>query len=326
MPNAIVLHESGGPEVLRYETVPVESPAAGEVLVSHSAIGVNFIDTYQRSGLYPLPSFPSGLGQEAAGVVRAVGAGVRDFAPGDRVAYASGPVGAYSEERVLSAERLVELPDDVDDQQAAASLLKGMTVEYLVQRCYRVAAGQTVLWHAAAGGVGLIACQWLAYLGVRVIGTVGTDEKAKLAARHGCTDPVVYTREDFVERVRDLTGGRGVPVVYDSVGAATLSGSLRCLQARGTLVSFGNASGKPPPLDLLELSARGSLYVTRPKLGDYTSTREERVSSARAVFEVLASGAVRATVGQRFPLEKAADAHRALESRATTGSTLLVPR
>lgn len=326
MPNAIVIQKSGGPEVLRYENVVLEPPGAGQVLVSHKAVGVNFIDTYHRSGLYPLPRMPSGLGLEAAGVVLATGSGVRDFAPGDRVCYATGPVGAYSEERIVPAEHLVKLPDGVDDEQAAACLLKGITVEYLVRRCYPVSAGQTVLWHAAAGGVGLIACQWLAHLGVRVIGTVGSNEKAVLARRHGCSDTIVYTREDFVERVGELSDGRGVPVVYDSVGAATLSGSLRCLRPRGMLVTFGNASGKPAPLDLLELAAHGSLYATRPRLGDYTSSREELVSSAQAVFDVLASGAVKASVGQRFPLEKAADAHRALESRATTGSTLLIPR
>jgi NADPH2:quinone reductase len=293
-------------------------------LVRHTAVGVNFIDTYHRSGLYPL-ALPSRLGQEAVGVVERLGAAVSEFRVGDRVAYA-GRLGAYAERHVIPAERAVPLPTDagLDDVTVAAALLKGMTAECLIRRAYPVAGGQWVLWHAAAGGTGLLACQWLAALGAKVIGTVGSDAKAELARAHGCREVIVYTRENFVERVHELTQDAGVPVVFDSVGASTFAGSLDCLSSRGTLVSFGNASGKASLPDVTRL-AKGSLYLTRPVLFDYTRTRSELVASAAALFEVLRSGAVKPIVGQTFPLSEVAEAHRALEARATIGSTVLVP-
>lgn len=321
---AIRIHETGGPEVLRVEDVDVGEPGPGEARVRQTFVGVNFIDTYHRTGLYELPALPHGLGSEAAGVVEAVGDGVTELRAGDRVAYCSGPPGAYAEARIVKAAWLVRLPDDVGDEIAAAALLKGMTAEYLIRRCRAVQPGETVLLHAAAGGVGLIMSQWLAHLGATVIGTVGSDEKAELARAHGCAQTIVYTREDFVARVRELTSGRGVPVVFDSIGRATFVKSLDCLERRGVLVGFGNASGKPDPFDVMLLARKGSLYVTRPRLGDYTATREELLASADALFEVLRRGAVRVRIGQRFPLDRAAAAHRALESRATTGSTVLV--
>lgn len=309
---------------MQLETIDVPEPKPGEARVRHRAIGLNFIDTYHRSGLYPLP-LPHGLGTEAAGVVEAVGEGVTEVRPGDRVAYASGPPGAYADVRCVSAEHLVPLPASIDEETAAAVLLKGMTVEYLIRRCFPVQKGQTVLFHAAAGGVGLLACQWLAELGATVIGTVSTDEKARLAAEHGCHHPLVSTRDDVRARVRELTGGRGVPVVFDSVGKDTFGISLDCLAPRGTLVSFGNASGKPPPLDLGVLAAKGSLYVTRPTLMTYTATRRELLDSAAAVFDEIAAGRLRVRIGTRWPLAEVAQAHRALEGRKTTGSSLLVP-
>lgn len=325
MHRAVRIHATGGPEVLELENLPRPEPGPGQALVRHTAIGVNFIDVYHRTGLYPLPSLPHGLGMEAAGVVEAVGPDVHQVRPGDRVACNSGPPGAYAETRCVAADRLVPLPDDLGDETAAAVLLKGMTVEYLIRRCFPVAAGQTVLWHAAAGGVGLLACQWLASLGVEVIGTVSSEAKAELARRHGCTHTIVYTREDFHQRVRELTGGRGVPVVFDSVGRDTFQGSLDCLAPRGTYVGFGNASGKPEPFDMGLLAQKGSLYVTRPTLMTYTASREELLASAAALFEVLRSGALQVHIGARFPLERVADAHRQLEGRATMGSLLLLP-
>lgn len=324
MSRAIRIHETGGPEVLRFEEVAVGDPGAGELRIRHTAIGVNYIDTYHRSGLYPLPALPTVLGMEGAGIVEAVGADVSGFAPGTRVAYA-GARGSYSESRILPADRVVRLPDAVDDATAAAMMLKGMTAEYLIRRTFRVERGMTVLLHAAAGGVGLIACQWLAHLGATVIGTVGSDAKAELARRHGCHHPIVYTREDFVGRVRAITDGRGVPVVYDSVGKATFAGSLACLSKRGLMVSFGNASGPPDPVDPLALGRGGALYLTRPSLHHYTAERAELEESARALFEVVAAGVVKIHVGQTYPLAEAEVAHRALEGRATTGSTVLVP-
>jgi NADPH2:quinone reductase len=320
---AIVIRKVGGPEVLEESSIELGEPGPGEALVRHHAIGVNYIDTYHRSGLYALP-LPAIVGSEAAGVVEAVGPGT-DLTVGTRVAYASAGPGAYAEARLVGVERLVPLPDDVSDEVAAASLLKGMTVEYLVCRTRPVHAGETVLWHAAAGGVGLIACQWLRSIGVHVIGTAGTDEKAALAREHGAEHVIVYTREDIAKRVRELTGGKGVPVVFDSVGKSTLTASLDSLAPRGMFVSFGNASGKADPLDLLALAQRGSLYTTRPVLGHYVATREELLSSAGALFEKVRSGAVRVRIDRKLPLESAAEAHRALESRATTGSVLLVP-
>jgi NADPH:quinone reductase len=321
----IRFHQTGGPEALRFEedARPL-TPGPGAALVRHTAIGLNFIDTYHRSGLYPVASLPSGLGVEAAGVVQAVGPDVSEIGVGQRVAYAGGPPGAYAEARVIAADRLVPLPDDVSDETAAAVLLKGMTVEYLVRRCFRVEPGMSVLWHAAAGGTGLIACQWLAELGARVIGTLGSTEKAELAREHGCEHPIVYTERDFTAAVLELTKGAGVQVVYDSVGKSTFSGSLGCLGPRGMLVSFGNASGKPEPFDL-GLLAPKSLYVTRPTLFSYTAARSELLESAGALFDRVRRGAIRVRIGQRFPLSEAAEAHRVLASRATTGSTLLLP-
>jgi NADPH:quinone reductase len=324
MSQLIRIHEVGGPDVLRVEEADLPAPGAGEARVRHEAIGLNFIDTYHRSGLYALP-LPSGLGMEGAGVVEAIGPQVQEVSVGDRVAYAAGPPGAYASERLIRADRLVRLPDDIDDVTAAAAMLKGMTVEYLIRRVFPVKAGMTVLFHAAAGGVGLIACQWLAHLGATVIGTVGSDEKAELAREHGCAHPIVYTREDFVQRVRELTDGRGVPVVFDSVGRATFMGSLDCLRKRGMIVGFGNASGKPEPFDITLLAAKGSLFATRPVLMDYTETRADLEASAGALFEVLRSKAVRVDVRQRFALTDAAQAHRVLESRRTVGSSVLLP-
>ncbi|MEW6682273.1 MAG: quinone oxidoreductase [Nitrospirota bacterium] len=325
MMHAVVVAHTGGPEVLVWREVPVPEPGPGEVRVRHSAVGLNFIDVYHRRGLYPLPSFPTVLGVEAAGRVEAVGAEVSEPAVGDRVVYAGGPTGAYSEARVLPAERLIKLPDAIDDQRAAAMMLKGMTAEYLLRRTFRVEPGQTVLIHAAAGGVGVIACQWAKALGATVIGTVGTEEKAKLAAEHGCDHPIVTSREDFVERVKTITRGRGVPVVYDSVGKDTLMRSLDCLAPRGMMVSFGQASGMVPPLDITVLSAKGSLYLTRPTLFHYTATRAELQTSAAALFDAVLKGAVRITVGQTYPLRDAARAHADLEARRTVGSTVLIP-
>lgn len=325
MPHAIRIHETGGPEVLRFEEVEVGRPGPGEARLRQTAIGLNYIDTYHRTGLYPVPSLPHAIGMEAAGIVEEIGEGVTEVKPGDRVAYATPPPGAYAELRLIAARKLIPLPDAVDERTAAAMMLQGMTVEYLIRRTFRVEQGMTVLFHAAGGGVGLIACQWLEHLGATVIGTVGSDEKAALVREHGCAHPVVYTREDFVERVREITGGKGVPVVYDSVGKATFQGSLDCLARRGMLVAFGNASGAPPPLDPLVLSRKGSLFLTRPGLVDYTATREELLESAAALFDVVARGAVKITVRQTWPLREAPEAHRALESRRTAGSTILLP-
>jgi NADPH2:quinone reductase len=322
---AIRIHTTGGPEVLRFEEVELGAPGPGQALVAQSAIGINFIDTYHRSGLYPLPSLPHGIGNEAAGVVEAVGDGVTEVEVGDRVAYAGGAAGAYADKRLVPADRLVPLPDAISEESAAAMLLKGMTVEYLVRRCRPVQPGETVLWHAAAGGVGLIACQWLAELGVTVIGTVGSRDKAELALSHGCRHAIVYTEEDFRARVRALTAGRGVPVVFDSVGKSTFAGSLDCLAPRGMLVSFGNASGKPDPFDLGLLAAKGSLYVTRPILGAYTASRQELLESAHELFDRVTRGVVQSEIRQRWPLSAAAEAHRALETRSTVGASLLLP-
>lgn len=324
MPHAIRLHQTGGPEVLKWEAVEVGEPGLGQARVRHTAIGVNFIDTYHRSGLYPLP-MPTGLGSEGAGVVEVVGPGVTVVRPGDRVAYAGGPPGSYSETRVMPADRLVKVPDDITDQQAAAMMLKGMTVQYLIRRTYKVQAGETVLFHAAAGGVGLIACQWLKSLGAIVIGTVGSDEKAELVRAHGCDHAIVYTREDFSKRVRELTGGAGVPVVYDSVGKSTFPASLDCLRPLGLFVSFGNASGPVPPFELSLLTLKGSLYATRPTLATYTATRADLEATARELFEVVLSGAIKIPVNHTYPLKDAVKVHRDLEGRKTTGSVVMLP-
>jgi NADPH2:quinone reductase len=292
--------------------------------VRHIAIGVNFIDTYHRTGLYPLP-LPSGVGLEGAGVVEAVGPDVDYLKAGDRVAYAGGPPGSYSEVRLIPADRLVKVPDGITDQQAAAMMLKGLTVQYLIRRTYRVQAGQTVLFHAAAGGVGLIACQWLKALGCTVIGTVGSDEKAALAKAHGCDHTIVYTRENFAERVKEITGGAKVPVVYDSVGKDTFMGSLDCLQPLGMLAVFGNGSGPVPPFDLGLLAQKGSLFVTRPTLMTYTAKRADLVAMADELFDVVKSGKVKIEVRQTLRLADAAKAHIDLEGRKTTGSTVLMP-
>ena len=325
MPRAIRIHETGGPEVMRWEDVEVGAPGPGEIRIRHHAVGLNYIDVYFRTGLYPAPSLPFSPGMEGAGVVEAVGEDVDSLVAGDRVAYAAPPVGAYAEVRLMPAEKVVKIPAGVDSRQAAAMMLQGMTVEYLLRRTYPVRSGDTILIHAAAGGVGLIACQWAKHLGATVIGTVGSDEKAELARAHGCDHPIVYSRENFTERVREITGGAGVPVVYDSVGRDTFEGSLDCLRPRGMLVSFGQSSGKIDPFDIGVLSAKGSLYITRPTLMTYTASRADLDSSAQALFDVVGSGAVRVTVNRTFPLAEAADAHRALESRQTTGSTVLLP-
>lgn len=325
MPNqAIRIHQTGGPEVLSWDSVDVLSPATGEAKVRHYAVGLNYIDTYHRTGLYPLP-LPSGLGLEAAGVVEAVGDGVSEVQVGDRVAYAGGPVGAYAQVRNIPAHRLLKLPDDIDFKTAAGMMLQGLTAAYLLRRTFPVQAGDTVLIHAAAGGVGLIACQWAKALGARVIGTVGSAAKAELAKAHGCEHVINYSTEDFTKRVRELTGGVGVPVVYDGVGKDTFIGSLDCLRPRGMMVSYGNASGAVPPVDLLLLSQKGSLFVTRPTLAGYTGTREELESLGAELFAVVGSGKVRINVNQTYPLAEAAQAHRDLEARKTTGSSLLIP-
>lgn len=325
MPHAIVLSETGGPENLRWQEVTVGEPGPCQVRLRHTAIGLNFIDVYHRTGLYPLPSLPAVIGLEAAGIVEAVGPGVSDLTVGSRVAYASPPAGAYSEVRLMPADRLVALPDGIDDAHAAAMMLKGMTAEYLLCRTYKVKAGDTILVHAASGGVGLIVCQWAKHLGVQVIGTVGSDAKAELARAHGCDHPIVYTRENFVDRVKALTGGAGVAVVYNSVGKDTFMGSLDCLAPMGMMVSFGNASGAVPAFEPGILSAKGSLFLTRPTLMTYTAKRADLVASARALFEVVLKGAVTIEINQRYPLRDAAQAHRDLEARKTTGSTLLMP-
>ena len=324
MTKAIRFHKTGGPEVLVYEDVEVGNPGEGQARVRHNAIGLNFIDTYHRSGLYPLP-LPSGVGLEGAGVVEAVGPGVDYLAAGDRVAYAGGPPGSYSEVRLIPADRLVKVPDGITDVQAAAMMLKGLTVQYLLRSTYPVQAGQTVLFHAAAGGVGLIACQWLKALGCTVIGTVGSDAKAELARAHGCDHTIVYTRENFVERVKEITGGAKVPVVYDSVGKDTFMGSLDCLQPRGMLAVFGNGSGPVAAFDLNLLAARGSLYVTRPTLMTYTAKRADLVAAAKELFDIVLSGKVRIEVNQTLALKDAKQSHIDLESRKTTGSTVLMP-
>ncbi len=325
MTKAIRIREHGGPEVLRWEDVNVGDPGPGEVRLRHRAIGLNFIDVYHRTGLYPVPSLPSGLGMEAAGVVEAVGEGVTDFNVGARVAYASPPVGAYAEVRLMPADRVVALPDVIDDRTAAAMMLKGMTAHYLLRRTYPVQADETILVHAAAGGVGLLLCQWAKHLGATVIGTVGNDQKAELARAHGCHHTIVYTRENFVERVQEITHGEGVAVVYDAVGKAVFMDSLDCLRPLGIMVTFGNASGPVPPFEPAVLSAKGSLFLTRPTLMHYTAKRADLAASATELFDVVNSGAVKIEVQQTYPLAETAQAHRDLEARKTTGSSLLLP-
>ncbi|HLT76327.1 MAG TPA: quinone oxidoreductase [Ferrovibrio sp.] len=324
MVHAIRIHQTGGPEVMKWEEVEVGDPGPGQIRLKNAAAGLNYIDTYHRSGLYKLP-LPLNLGMEGAGTVTAVGPGVTDIKVGDRVAYASQPLGSYSEERLMQADRVVVLPDGISDQQAAGMMLKGMTVEYLLRRTYKVKAGDTVLFHAAAGGVGLIFGQWAKALGATVIGTVGSDEKAKLAREHGYDHVINYKSENFVERVKEITKGEGVPVVYDGVGKDTWAGSLDCLRPLGLMVSFGNASGPVGPVDIGILAPKGSLFVTRPTLVTYTARREDLVGSANALFDVVKSGKVKIEIKQTYALKDAARAHADLESRKTTGSTLLLP-
>ena len=320
---AIRLHQTGGPEVLSYEEVALSPPGPGEVVVRHAAIGVNFIDTYQRSGLYKLP-LPTGLGSEAAGTVEAVGADVTAFQAGDRVAYCTAPAGAYAEAHTVPAAKLVKLPAGIAFETAAAAMLKGLTVQYLLKQTFAVQKGQTILFHSAAGGVGLIAGQWARHLGVRVIGTAGSDDKIALARNNGY-DLVFNLKEpDWAAKVREAAGG-GLPVVYDSVGKDTFEGSLDCLKPRGLMVSFGNSSGAVPPVAPAILSAKGSLYLTRPKLFDYAATAEELQAMADDLFAVIASGAVKIAIHQRFALQDARAAHEALHARQTTGATILIP-
>lgn len=321
---AIRFGHAGGPEVLKLEDIDLPQPAPGQIRVKQTVIGVNFIDTYQRSGLYPVP-LPSGLGLEAAGMIAALGDGVTGLTIGDRVGYGTGPIGAYAEANNVPADRVVKLPEGISDEVAAASMLKGMTAQYLLKRTFPVQRGQTIVFHAAAGGVGLIACQWAKHLGATVIGTVGSDDKVELAKSHGCAHVLNTRNEDWTKRVREITGGEGVPAVYDGIGKETWSGSLDCLAVRGMMVSFGNASGAVPAFEPGILSAKGSLYLTRPTLFHYTLTREELQQTADDLFAVIASGAVKVAINQRFRLADARAAHEALHSRATTGATVLLP-
>jgi|SRR5580658_223975 NADPH2:quinone reductase len=321
MTHAIRIHETGGPEVLRWEEISVGDPGPGQIRLRQTAVGLNFIDVYQRTGLYPIP-LPFIPGQEAAGTVEAIGADVTDLRPGDRVAYAGSP-GGYAELRLIPADRVVKLPETIGDEVAAAMMLQGMTVQYLIRRVYPVKAGDTILIHAAAGGVGLILCQWAALLGATVIGTVSTEEKAALARANGCHHTVLYTHEDFQARVLELTGGAKLPVVYDSIGKDTFFKSLDCLRPRGLMVTFGQSSGPVGPVDLGILAQKGSLFVTRPTLQSFIASKAELADTARDLFEVVGSGKVKITVNQTYPLKEAARAHADLESRKTTGSTVL---
>jgi NADPH2:quinone reductase len=325
MVKVIRIHKTGGPEVLTFEDAEVGDPPAGQVRLRQTAIGLNYADVYQRTGMVPLPSFPSGLGSEGAGVVEAIGPNVTEVKVGQRVAYAGAPIGGYAEKRFYPANRLIPLPDSIDDITAASMMMQGMTAEYLIRRCYPVKKGDTILVHAAAGGVGSIMCQWAKHLGATVIGTVGSDEKAKAAKANGVDHPIVYTREKFLERVKEITGGKGVPVVYDSIGKDTWEGSLDCLSPRGLMVSFGNASGPVPPFAPGILSAKGSLYVTRPQLGSYVITRDDLLACAQALFDVVQKGAVKVGANQKYAFKDVAQAHKDMESRKTTGSSVLIP-
>jgi NADPH2:quinone reductase len=324
MNHAIRLHEPGGPEKLVWEEVPLPSPKPGEALVRHAAVGLNFIDIYFRTGLYKAPSLPAVIGMEAAGTVEAVGEGVEDLKPGDRVAYAMGPIGAYAEARTIPANVLVKLPDDIPSETAAAMMLQGLTAQYLLRRTYKLQAGETILVHAAAGGVGLILCQWAQAIGATVIGTVGSEAKAALARAHGC-DHVILPGEDIPARVNEITRGARLPVVYDSVGRDTFSASLDCLAPFGLLASYGNASGPVTGVDLGVLAAKGSLFVTRPTLATHTAKRADLLAMSADLFEVVRSGKVKIEVNQTYALRDAGEAHRALEGRRTTGSSLLLP-
>ena len=322
--NAIRVHKQGGPEEMKWEEVALPEIQKYDVLIKHTAIGLNYIDTYHRSGLYPMP-VPLTLGIEGAGIIIEAGENVKDLNVGDRVAYASPPTGSYAEAKVMPADRLVKIPDNISDEIAAAIMLKGMTVEYLVRRTYKVKAGQTVLFHAAAGGVGLIACQWLKAIGAKVIGTVGSEEKAALAKANGCEYTILYREENFVDKVKEITNGEGVPVVYDGIGKDTALKSLDCLSPLGMLVVFGNSSGNAPPIETGLLAAKGSLFLTRPTLMTYNAKREDLVESAQQLFNMVSSGKVNISINARYDLKDAAQAHKDLESRKTTGSTLLMP-
>ena len=324
MVKAIRFEQTGGPEVMQWVDVALGAPGPGEVRIKQEAVGLNYIDVYFRTGHYPLP-LPAGLGMEAAGVVTDVGQGVTRFKTGDRVAYVARPPGAYAEERVLPADALVALPDAISFDDAASAMLQGLTAQYLLRRTYRVQPGETILIHAAAGGVGLFVCQWAKALGATVIGTVGSDEKAALAKAHGCDHAIVYTRENFTERVKEITNGQGVPVVYDSIGRDTYKGSLDCLAPLGYFVSFGSASGPLPPIEAAEFSNRGSLFFTRPTLFSYMAKREWLDAMAAELFDVIGSGKVKTNVRQRYALKDVGQAHCDLEARKTTGSTILIP-
>jgi NADPH:quinone reductase len=321
---AVRIHSYGGPEVLTYEPVDVAAPGAGEVRLRQTACGLNYIDCYQRSGSYKLPSLPAVLGMEGAGEVIALGAGVTDVKIGDRVAYAMS-VGGYAQERTIAADRVVKIPDAIDDATAAAMMLQGMTVRYMFRETFDVKPSTVMLFHAAAGGVGLIACQWARAIGATLIGTVGSDEKAALAIANGASYVINTQRENFVERVREITGGKGCDVAYDSVGKDTFPGSLDCLKPRGLWVSFGSSSGYVPPIELAMLSSRGSLFATRPTLATYIAKRADLVANTTELFHMIESGAVKIAVNQHYPLAEAAQAHRDLEARKTTGSTVLIP-
>ena len=322
MPKAIQVYEVGNPDVMKWEDFDPGSPGEDQVLVRHTMVGLNFIDVYFRKGVYPAPGFPFVPGLEGTGVVEQIGSGVSDLSVGDRVAYASPPLGAYAEFRLMPADRLIKMPDAIDDATAAAMMLKGLTTQYLLRQVYKVKAGDTILFHAAAGGVGSIACQWAKHLGATVIGTVGTEEKAELARQHGCDHPIIYTSEDFAERVREITEGKGVPVVYDSVGLSTFEKSLDCLSPKGMLVSFGQSSGEIESFNPVLLRVKGSLFLTRPTLMTYTAEREDLVMMANELCDMVASGAVGIPVRQRYALEDAVEAHRSLELRATQGATV----
>lgn len=325
MSKAIRIYETGGPEVMRWEAHDPGDPGPDEVRLRHEAVGLNFIDVYHRNGLYPLPALPAVLGMEGAGVVESVGTDVAEFKPGDRVAYAGVPPGAYAQVRCMPAHRLVPLPDGISAKQAAAMMLQGMTARYLLTGCYPVKDGDRILVHAAAGGVGIILCQWAAALGAQVIGTVGSPEKAEIARNNGCSHPILYKETDFAEHVRDITNGEGVDVVYDGVGKDTFMKSLDCLRPMGTMVSFGQSSGSVPLLDVGILSAKGSLFLTRPSLMAYTARRRDLLAHARDLFDMVEKGAVTISIAQTYDLEDAARAHQDLEARKTTGSTVLMP-
>ena len=325
MPKAIRIYEQGPPEVMKWEDVELPPPGAGEVRMRHEVAGLNYIDTYHRSGVYKMP-LPTGIGSEAAGVVEAIGDGVSEFKPGDRVCYASGtplqPVASYSEARNIPAARLVKIPDGINSDTVAAMMLKGMTVSYLIKRTYPVKSGETVLFHAAAGGVGLIACQWLKALGATTIATAGSEEKCELAKAHGAHYCINYKKEDFVARVKEITGGKGVPVVFDGVGKDTFDKSIECLSMYGMMVSFGNASGPVPPVNIAA-QLKGHLYLTRPSLQPYTAARQDLLALASDLFDVVKAGKVKIDINQRYPVKDAVQAHKDLESRKTTGSTVL---